>query len=138
MKNKNLYYIGLDFDGSLVTHEYPAVGRDIGAVPWLHKLQKLGAAFILWTMRSDDPEKNRYVLTDAVNWCKANGIELYGINKNPDQDWTSSPKAYCKVYVDDAGYGAPLIVSKIEGERPYLNWDIIGPDLVQRLTPEKE
>ena len=32
--------INLDFDGSVVTHAYPLVGKDIGAVPVLKKLIK--------------------------------------------------------------------------------------------------
>jgi len=137
MKQKNKIYIAVDFDGTMVTHEFPGVGRDIGAVPWLKKINELGGLIILWTMRSDDPEKNRYVLTDAVNWCKTNGIELYGINKNPDQDWSSSPKSYAHYYVDDAAVGCPLVVSKIEGERPYVDWSIVGPFLVGLLEEGK-
>jgi predicted mannosyl-3-phosphoglycerate phosphatase (HAD superfamily) len=133
MKTKK-WPIAIDFDGTVVTHEYPAVGRDIGATPWLKKLNELGAAIILWTMRSDDNSTGRTSLSDAVNWYKENGIELFGINQNPEQDWTTSPKAYAKIYVDDAALGCPLVVSKIEGERPYVDWDIAGPYLVNLIT----
>lgn len=132
------FIVAVDFDGTMVTHEFPAVGRSIGAAPWLRKLNELGASIILWTMRSDDPDKNRYVLTDAVNWCKANDIELFGINKNPEQDWSSSPKAYAHVFVDDAAFGCPLIVSKIEGERPYVDWLTVGPALVAMVPAENK
>ena len=30
--------IALDFDGTVVTHDYPAVGKDIGAEPVLKNL----------------------------------------------------------------------------------------------------
>ena len=30
--------IALDFDGTVVTHEYPYIGEDIGAVPVLKEL----------------------------------------------------------------------------------------------------
>lgn len=123
--------IGLDFDGTCVTHEFPKVGREIGAVPVLKELVDAGYKLILWTMRSDgreqlnarngEPLANPNPLTDAVNWFKENGIELYGIQRNPTQDaWTSSPKAYAHIYIDDAALGAPLIYP--EGERPHIDW----------------
>jgi len=46
--------INIDFDGSVVTHEYPHVGQDIGAVPVLQKLVENGHRLILFTMRSAD------------------------------------------------------------------------------------
>ena len=44
--------IAIDFDGTCVTHEYPYIGKDIGAVPVLQRLVKAGHELILWTMRS--------------------------------------------------------------------------------------
>jgi hypothetical protein len=35
---KESIVIAVDFDGTCVTHEYPRVGQDIGAVPVLKKL----------------------------------------------------------------------------------------------------
>ena len=107
--------IGLDFDGTVVTHRYPEVGEDIGAVPVLKELAKKGHKFILFTMRSS---KNG-TLDDAVNWFKENGIPLYGVNSNPTQsEWTDSPKAYCHVYIDDAAMGIP---KKFDGQRKYVD-----------------
>lgn len=109
--------IGLDFDGTVVTHRYPEIGDDIGAVPVLKELVEKGHKFILFTMRST---KNG-TLQDAVNWFKENGIPLYGVNSNPTQaSWTDSPKAYCHVYIDDAAMGIP---KKFDGERKYVDWD---------------
>ena len=107
--------ICVDFDGTCVKHEYPQVGGDIGAVPVLRKLTGNGHKIILFTMR-DGVE-----LDDAIQWFSENGIPLYGINKNPTQgSWTSSPKAYGQLYIDDAALGIPLIVK--EDERPYVDW----------------
>lgn len=108
--------IGLDFDGTVVTHRYPDVGEDIGAVPVLKELAENGHKFILFTMRSS---KNG-TLDDAVNWFKENEIPLYGVNSNPTQSsWTDSPKAYCQVYIDDAAMGIP---KKFDGQRKYVDW----------------
>lgn len=45
--------IGIDFDGTCVTHEFPDVGKDIGATPVLKELTDKGHKLILFTMRSD-------------------------------------------------------------------------------------
>lgn len=120
--------IAIDFDGTCVKHAYPAVGDDIGAAPVLRKLVEAGHQLILWTMRSDDflGDKTEHNfssgLTDAVNWFKDNNIELYGIQRNPTQDqWTTSPKCYAQMYIDDAALGCPLI-SPTDGSRPYVDW----------------
>ena len=33
--------IGLDFDGTVVSHAFPGIGKDIGAVPILKKLVEM-------------------------------------------------------------------------------------------------
>ncbi len=76
-----------------------------------------------------DGLKDQNVLQEAVDYIEKNGIELYGINRNPDQDsWTNSPKAYGEVYVDDAAFGCPLIEVKGFG-RPCVDWKKVGPHL---------
>lgn len=107
--------IAVDFDGTCVTHEYPKVGKDIGAEIVLRRLVKEGAKLILWTMRSGQE------LVDAADWFKGRGVELYGVNENPGQEcWTKSPKAYAHLYIDDAALGVPLKHPK-EG-RAYVDW----------------
>ena len=127
--------IVIDFDGTVVKHKFPHIGEDIGAVPFLKKLVENGHNLILFTMRSDSPNPsildknnnpeintigNQY-LTDAVNWFRENDIPLYGIQRNPTQrSWTTSPKAYGQIIIDDAALGCPLIYP--ENERPYVDW----------------
>lgn len=109
-------YIAIDFDGTCVTHEYPNIGKNVGAVPCLQQLVQNGHKLILYTMRSGK------TLTEAVKWFKNNNIPLYGINENPSQKrWTSSPKVYAHIYIDDAAIGIPLITPAIG--RPYVNWE---------------
>lgn len=108
--------IAVDFDGTCVTHEYPKVGRFIGAEGVLLDLVKAGHKLILWTMRSGQP------LADAVEWFEAAGIPLFGVNENPQQkEWTASPKAYANLYIDDAALGIPLL-GGLTGERPFVDW----------------
>jgi hypothetical protein len=77
-------------------------------------------------------------LTQAVNWFKDNNIPLYGIQRNPTQDeWTSSPKAYGQIIIDDAALGCPLI--REEGKRPYVDWVRVREMLVEMgLLPAKQ
>lgn len=113
--------ICVDFDGTCVTHEFPKVGSDIGAVPVLKELIENGNKLVLFTMRSNRP--NGKFLDDAVNWFIDNGIPLYGIQQNPTQEhWTTSPKAYGEVYIDDAALGCPLVYPG-GTEKPYVNWN---------------
>lgn len=117
--------IALDFDGTCVKHEYPEIGADIGAIPVLKKLIENGNQLSLWTIRSGKE------LQKAVDWFAENEIPLFSVNVNPGQkSWSSSPKFYAPLYIDDAALGAPLISEK-DG-RPYLDWDI-----VERLLKEK-
>lgn len=122
--------IAVDFDGTCVTHEFPKVGRDIGAAPVLRALVKKGCRLILWTMRSDGRDDGSSPLSDAVAWFKKNRIPLFGINENPEQKkWTGSPKAYAQLYIDDAAFGAPLKNGK-PSERPFIDWSIVKAALL--------
>jgi hypothetical protein len=124
-------FIAVDFDGTCVTHEYPVVGRDIGAVPWLRKAQEMGADLILLTMRDG------HELYEAVRWAALNGIVFHTVNENPAQaSWTTSPKVYAHRYVDDAAMGAPLVYP--EQGRPYVDWEIMGPALIAAIDQMKE
>ena len=108
--------IAIDFDGTCVTHDYPEVGRDVGAVPVIKKMVARGDKIILFTMRSGQE------LQDAVDWFKGHSIELFGINANPQQHtWTQSPKPYAHIYIDDAALGCPLLFTA-DHNRPYVDW----------------
>ncbi|MCF6186726.1 MAG: hypothetical protein L3J49_04525 [Desulfobulbaceae bacterium] len=122
-------YIFVDFDGTVVDHRYPAVGAPVpGAIAWLKKLQRHGAKIILYTMRANSGEAGN-VLQDATQYMETNGISLYGVNRNPDQDsWTSSPKAYADIYIDDSAFGCPLILVK-GFARPCVDWKKVGPEV---------
>ena len=108
--------IAVDFDGTCVTHEYPYMGSDIGAVPVLKELSDAGYRLVLNTMRSGKTEK------EAIKWFKENDIPLYGVNSNPDQkSWTKSPKVFADLYIDDSALGVPL-TSSPSSTRPYVDW----------------
>lgn len=117
--------IAVDFDGTCVTHEYPSIGRDIGAVPVLKRIVESGNRIILWTMRGHTlPNASVFeidTLNEAIEWFRKNGVPLYGVNINPTQhEWTSSNKCFAHIYIDDAALGIPLIDNGID--RPYVDW----------------
>jgi hypothetical protein len=126
--------IAVDFDGTCVTHAFPQVGKEIGSVPVLKELVANGHKVYLFTMRSDfkgsaSPEEievSDHYLQDAVEWFKSNDIPLSGINENPEQkSWTSSPKVYADLYIDDAALGVPLILDFSLSNRPFVNWSAV-------------
>ena len=109
--------IAIDFDGTCVEHDYPAVGLEVeGAVETLRALSKRGHRLILFTMRSGEK------LEAAVRWFRDRKIELWAVNENPEQrSWTASPKVYADYYIDDSALGCPIMF--IDGVRhPIVNW----------------
>ena len=125
--------IAIDFDGTVVMHEYPKVGATLHkCVDVLKELVANKHNLILFTMRHEQQ------LQDAIDWFKANGIPLYGVQYNPTQcDWTKSNKCYAQLYIDDAALGCPLSVNCVmNGEkleqvgRPFVDWEKVREMLV--------
>ena len=89
-------FIAIDFDGTIVEHQFADIGRAVpGAFEWMKRWQEAGAKLILWTMRSDgrtgEGKENGPVLTQAVQFCRDNGLEFFAVNGNPTQSaWTNS------------------------------------------------
>jgi hypothetical protein len=112
----------VDFDGTCTTHDFPYVGKEIGAPEVLRDLVLAGNRLILFTMRSDTRSGN--YLKDAVKWFEKHDIPLYGIQENPTQRaWTTSPKAYGQLIIDDICLGIPLKVDPELSDRPFVDWE---------------
>ncbi len=127
--------IAIDFDGTIVAHEFPDIGEEVpGAFKWMKAFKAAGCNLILWTMRSDG-QNSGDVLAEAVEYCRVRGIEFWGVNQNPEQDWSMSPKAYAHLYIDDAAFGCPLRENPKSGGRPFVDWDIVGPAVVAMIEP---
>ncbi len=117
MSKDSKWTIAIDFDGTCVEHDYPAVGMDVeGAVDTLRALNKRGHRLILYTMRSGEK------LEAALKWFKERKITLWAVNRNPEQEeWTESPKVYADIYIDDSALGCPIMF--IDGvRRPVVKW----------------
>ncbi len=111
------FFVAVDFDGTVVEHQYPEVGLTVpDAVPILKEFVELGMELILNTMRSGEE------LEAAVLWFHDNKIPLFGVNYNKTQEsWTASPKVYAHIYIDDAAAGCPLEDS-VGTDRPRVSW----------------
>ena len=125
-------FIAIDFDGTIVDHRFPEIGKPVpGAFEWMKKFKEAGADLILWTMRSDG-QANGDVLTEAVKFCEDNGVVFDYINENP-QNWTTSPKAYAHFYIDDRAFGCPLRKNPRMGGQPMVDWSKVGPTIMKAI-----
>jgi hydroxymethylpyrimidine pyrophosphatase-like HAD family hydrolase len=116
--NENSKVIAVDFDGTIVEHKYPAIGKEmLFAFATLKALQQKGHKLILWTIRTGD------LLQEAVDHCKQNGVEFYAVNKNyPEEvlDERTSRKLNADIFIDDRNLGG------------FIGWS----DVWQMLHPE--
>jgi hydroxymethylpyrimidine pyrophosphatase-like HAD family hydrolase len=95
--------IAVDFDGTIVEHMYPRIGKPMPfAFETLKELQALGHDLILWTYRAGKE------LEEAIEFCKKFGLEFYAINESypyEEFDDTVSRKIYADIYIDDRNIG---------------------------------
>lgn len=103
MKNNKREIYAFDFDGTIVTNEFPKIGKPINEVIYLiHKVKKQGHYIILYTMR-----ENEY-LEEALEFCKNQGIFFNAINDNVPhmkEFYNNNPrKIFANYYIDDHNY----------------------------------
>lgn len=95
--------IAVDFDGTIVEHRYPEIGKEKPfAIQCLKQLQQEGNRLILWTSREGK------LLEDAVAFCHERGLDFYAVNSNQPDDALfkhSSAKVIADVYIDDRNLG---------------------------------
>ena len=95
--------IAVDFDGTIVEHKYPDIGKEKPfAIQSLKQLQQEGNRLILWTSREDKQ------LEEAVAFCHERGLDFYAVNSNQPDDALfkrNSAKVIADVYIDDHNLG---------------------------------
>ncbi len=96
--------IAVDFDGTIVTHEYPKIGREIPfAIDTLKRMQeKLHIRLILWTVREGAE------LEAAVEFCRSKGLEFYAVNANYPEETKKDMeprKLKADLFIDDRNLG---------------------------------
>ena len=119
--------IAVDFDGTIVEHNYPGIGKEkLFAFQTLKELEKKGAKLILWTFRAGKE------LNDAIEYCRSNGIEFYAVNKNyPEEimDESVSRKIDADIFIDDRNLGGFPGWSEV--------WQILYPYELLQVATEK-
>ncbi|MGO3706375.1 MAG: BT0820 family HAD-type phosphatase [Mesonia hippocampi] len=110
--------IAIDFDGTIVEHKYPKIGKEmLFAFDTIKALEAKGHKLILWTYRTGKE------LQEAVEFCKRNGVTFFAINENYPKETTQdnySRKINADIFIDDRNIGG------------FLGWDTIW----QHLHPE--
>jgi hypothetical protein len=93
--------IAVDFDGTIVEHKYPRIGKPVPfAIEVLKQLQK-DHILILWTVREGE------LLENAVRFCADRGLRFYAVNKNyPGEQPGENPrKLDADLFIDDRNIG---------------------------------
>lgn len=97
--------IAIDFDGTIVTHEYPKIGTEIPfAIETLKMLIRDHHRLILWSVREG------HLLQEAVDWCKERGVEFWAVNKDyPEESLENNNhftrKLKADYFIDDRNIG---------------------------------
>lgn len=115
--------IAVDFDGTIVEHEYPAIGEEkLFAIETLKQIQKQGHQIILWTYRTGTE------LVEAVEFCRKHGLEFYAVNRNyPEEvyDQTTPRKINADLYIDDKNIGGFMEWSDI--------WQLLNNNPIENI-----
>ena len=96
--------IAVDFDGTIVEHRYPEIGREVPfAIDTLKMLAREGHRLILWSVREGA------LLDEAVAWCRERGLEFYAVNKDFPEETRQhdnfSRKLKADLFIDDRNVG---------------------------------
>lgn len=116
--------IAIDFDGTIVEHKYPEIGRPIPfAIDTLLQLQKEQHKLILWSVREGQ------LLQDAVDYCAEQGLYFAAHNENylGEDKTTASRKLNADLFIDDRNLGGlpdwgviyNAIQAMVNGRNPY-------------------
>lgn len=96
--------IAVDFDGTIVEHKYPKIGKEKPfAIATLKRLQNEGHRIVLWTVREGE------LLQQAIDFCKERGLEFYTVNANFSDEHPEEPgysrKIKADIFIDDRNLG---------------------------------
>lgn len=92
--------IAIDFDGTIVEHEYPEIGElKYEAKDVINKLYEEGHSIIIWTCRSN---ANGHDFNDMIDFLIDNDIMYTEANENDEVvSYGCYPKIYADIYIDD-------------------------------------
>lgn len=102
----------IDFDGTIVEHRFPKIGKPLPqAFEVMKELKAAGWKLILWTCRENSNRfATRQYLEDAVKFCLENGVEFDAVNEAiRDEDFRDDDfklrKPYAHCHIDDKNFG---------------------------------
>jgi hydroxymethylpyrimidine pyrophosphatase-like HAD family hydrolase len=118
--------IAIDFDGTIVEHDYPKIGKPIPfAFDVLKKLKEEGHQLILWTIREGE------LLDDAVAFCERHGVVFNAVNENISPnvaDFFPSRKINAELFIDDRNIGGlpdwGLIYQLIQSDEIFQGFEL--------------
>ena len=125
--------IAVDFDGTIVEHNYPKIGAERPfATDTLKMLIRDHHKLILWTVREGE------LLKEAVDWCRARGVEFYAINREYPEETKRNNQYYSRklsevdIWIDDRNIGGlpdwGEIYQMIASGKPFSRYDEGGHD----------
>ena len=127
--------IYLDFDGTVVEHQYPALGAENPhAFRVIRTLQYKGHSIILNTYRAD---LNDGSLEEALAFLNDSAHGLDTISRSTAKkihpgpfDLTESLR-FDKLYIDDIAEGIPLIPNRMVANGFMVNWPTVEIELMK-------
>ena len=133
--------IAVDFDGTIVEHRYPKIGKEIPfAIQTLRTLIKEGHQLILWSVREGD------LLQEAVDWCHERGVDFWAINRDyPEEEEHKnnnfSRKLKVEMFIDDRNLGGlPDWGTIYQMIKNHTTWESMGYGLhnLQDQEPKRK
>lgn len=107
--------IYLDFDGTVVEHAYPKIGREVPhALRVIKRLQEAGHEIILNTMRCEIDDKELKAALEYLNEhykVELEPIQTTAIKLHPYWDLSREDE----LFIDDTANGIPLIPAVYDG-----------------------
>ena len=97
--------IAVDFDGTIVEHRYPEIGKELPfATQTLRMLIEQRHKLILWSVREGK------LLDEAVEWCRKRGVEFYAVNKDFPEEVEGKNRSFSRklkvdMWIDDRNVG---------------------------------
>lgn len=114
---KHSKIISIDFDGIISDGKFPDIGNPLpGAFEVMKELEAAGHRLVLNTCREGEE------LAQAVEFCRAHGIEFRSVNENhPDDEFrdVSGRKLLAHYYIDDRNLGG------------FPGWEVVREHLIQ-------
>ncbi len=131
--------IAVDFDGTIVEHRYPSIGREIPfAIETLKRLRDEHHKLILWSVREG------HLLDEAVAFCRERGLEFYAVNRDYPEEEQEHNRHYSRklkadLFIDDRNLGGlPDWGTIYEMVHHRLSYEALLEREQQPETPKKQ